>query len=123
MLRNDFYKAGPIEQDAPGVYSCQIRLNKEHAIFKGHFPELAVMPGVTMVQVVKETCEAILQRSLLMKSSKMIKFLSMVRPEEHPDLVVEVVIKNDDTSWDVSGLLKNGETTFFKIKGTFHAAN
>lgn len=123
MLKDDFYKAGPIEQGEPGVYSCHIQLNSEHVIFKGHFPEMAVMPGVTMVQVVKETCEAILQQRLQMKSSKMIKFLSMVRPEEHSDLVVEVKIKNDDSPWEVSGILKNSEITFFKIKGTFHATN
>lgn len=123
MLKDSFYKADPILDEGDGKYICTIYLNGGHPIFDGHFPEMKVMPGVTMVQIIKETCETVLEQSLKLQSSRMIKFLSMVLPEVDSKLFVEVTLKNEVAPWEVSGVLRNEEKVFFKMKGTFNANN
>ncbi|MCB0663421.1 MAG: hypothetical protein KDC24_11820 [Saprospiraceae bacterium] len=123
MLKDNFYKAESIEKKADRKYNRLIHLDIDHPIFGGHFPEMKVVPGVTMVQMVKETCEEILGQPLRMKESKMIKFLTMIRPEENASIDIELNFGNDAAPWEVSGQLSAGETVFFKIKGTFHAAS
>ena len=36
---------------------AEIALNENHSIFSGHFPDIPVLPGVTMMQMIKELLE------------------------------------------------------------------
>jgi len=53
---------------------AEIFINKEHEIFKGHFPNNPVMPGVCMIQIIKELTEKeikfSLSRTLLQKTKR-----------------------------------------------------
>ena len=52
MLK-DFYTLNTLQQIAANTYLCTLTLNAEHPIFKGHFPNNPVTPGVCMMQIVK----------------------------------------------------------------------
>lgn len=60
----------------------KLNLVKNHSIFKGHFPEQPVLPGVCMIQVNKELLEEHLKLPLMMNTSKQVKFLHVVNPLE-----------------------------------------
>ena len=53
MLINDFYNCHDIEAHE-NEYGCRIVFNAAHDIFKGHFPGQPVVPGVCMMEMVKE---------------------------------------------------------------------
>ena len=63
-LKNDFYTvketASPLENSVKGL----IELNAAHIIYKGHFPEMPVVPGVLQIQIIKELLEDHLNKKI-----------------------------------------------------------
>ena len=53
MLQGNFFTINHIHQDENSV-KASIELNPVHPIFEGHFPQTPVVPGVCMMQMVKE---------------------------------------------------------------------
>lgn len=92
MILNDFYSIESIQQKEEQLYDIVVLLNKNHEIFKGHFPGNPVTPGVCMIQIVKETAEQVLDKNLQMKTAKNIKFMEIINPEIHPKLRLELVL-------------------------------
>jgi 3-hydroxymyristoyl/3-hydroxydecanoyl-(acyl carrier protein) dehydratase len=54
MLLNSFYTLEAAPETTPTRVQATIRLNPDHAIFAGHFPGQPVVPGVCMLQIIKE---------------------------------------------------------------------
>ncbi|WP_299205643.1 3-hydroxyacyl-ACP dehydratase [Brumimicrobium sp.] len=95
MLLEGFYTLNKIEQLKDQEFEAFIHLNKDHDIFKGHFPGNPVTPGVCMLQILKEITAQIVEQKLVMKSSSNIKFMALINPEKTPDLRLNIVIKTD----------------------------
>ena len=56
ILLNEFYTILQ-RTPGPGVVKATISINKKHRILEGHFPGLPVVPGVCMLQIVRELME------------------------------------------------------------------
>lgn len=95
MLLQGFYTLNKVDKLDDGEYEAFIHLNKDHDIFKGHFPGNPVTPGVCMVQILKEITSQIVDKKLVMKSSSNIKFMALINPEKTPDLKLSISIKTD----------------------------
>jgi len=67
MLLHDFYKIISLEKTAESKYLAMILINEEHEVFQGHFPGNPIMPGVCMMQIIKELTEQI-QKALCLCS-------------------------------------------------------
>ena len=80
---------------------AEIFINKEHEIFKGHFPNNPVMPGVCMIQIIKELTEKALGQSLFMEKSNNIKFMALINPYKNQKLLLESTITKDQNTWKV----------------------
>ena len=61
MLIEGLYSTETFDKNEEGI-SAQIKLNPKHEIFKGHFPGKPIMPGVCMIQIIKELTERSLGR-------------------------------------------------------------
>ena len=106
-ILTDFYTLKSSEKTENGSFIANISLNKDHEIFKGHFPGNPVTPGVCMMQIVKELTEEFTGKKLFLKSASNVKFMAIINPEENPDLMLEFDI--NQTEEDIK--VKN--TTFF----------
>lgn len=100
MLLQGFYTLTKIEQLNAKEHDAFIHLNKDHEIFKGHFPDNPVTPGVCMIQILKEITAKIVNEKLVMKSSNNVKFMALINPEVNPDLKINIVI-NSETEGEV----------------------
>lgn len=119
MLYNDFYQTTEVHE-ADDVIQATIKLNADHAILKGHFPKMPVVPGVCMVQMLKEVTERQLQRKLVLRKAPVIKFLRVMQPAEHPVVKLEVTLKKtEESAIAVNGKFYFESVTFFKFKGHF----
>ncbi len=108
MLLKDFYKIISLEKNDSQKYLAIIFINKNHEVFKGHFPGNPIMPGVCMMQIIKELTEQITENTLMMQSLSNVKFMALINPEINPELRLELdIITTED------GLLKVKNTTFF----------
>ena len=108
MLLLDFYEIQKIEEIEKGKYHAFILLNKDHEIYKGHFPENPVLPGVCTMQIIKELTETIVQKPLILSRAVTVKFIAMINPELNPNLRLELNVETLD-----SGEVKVKNSTYF----------
>jgi 3-hydroxyacyl-[acyl-carrier-protein] dehydratase len=121
MLLNDFYTITKREH-LQGSVKASIQINKKHKIFEGHFPGHPVVPGVCMLQIVREVMEDKTGKSLRISSADMIKFLTIINPEENSEVDVSVIYTEEDNRFVLNATLFSGSTIFFKIKSTLQSA-
>lgn len=108
MLLKDFYTINSLENTADHKYLAVISINESHDVFKGHFPGNPIMPGVCMMQIIKEISEQITQSSLMMQSLSNVKFMALINPFVTPELRLELEVATTDEN-----LVKVKNTTYF----------
>jgi len=119
ILAGDFYTVVSTVNEADKIQAI-LKINPEHAIFGGHFPGQPVVPGVCMMQIVKELLESATSRSLRLHTGLDLKFLSVIDPGKNNAIHTETnysVLASGDIN--VTARLFYNETTFFKFKGVF----
>jgi 3-hydroxyacyl-[acyl-carrier-protein] dehydratase len=119
ILAGDFYTlVNPVMEDS--AIQAVIKINAGHDIFRGHFPGQPVVPGVCMMQIVKELLETATGRSLRLHTGLDLKFLSVIDPGKNSVIHTETnytVLASGDIN--VTARLFHNEITFFKFKGVF----
>ncbi len=119
MLVNDFFKYKVISKEDES-WICEIEVNADHDIYKGHFPGLPITPGVCQVQIVQEVISDVLDSKYSLKSARDIKFLNFIDPQKTPKLNLELTFKQkDEDSLSVSALMVNEGVNFLKMRSTF----
>jgi glycosyltransferase involved in cell wall biosynthesis/3-hydroxymyristoyl/3-hydroxydecanoyl-(acyl carrier protein) dehydratase len=119
MLLGDFYTYKIID-NKEGVITASIVINKEHSIFKGHFPTVPVVPGVCQVQIIKEILNAEYKNDLSLSAAREIKFLNLINPEINNELLLSISYEEiEGNIIKVSAQFYFEETYFLKMKAEF----
>lgn len=118
MLLNDFYTLEDVHIDADEI-TGKVFFNAEHEIFKGHFPNQPVVPGVCMIQMIKEIMEQNLDTKLQLTQGNQIKFLKLIDPKATPELSVLITWKKDDNQIITTAAFKDEEVNVLKFQGVF----
>ena len=108
MVLKDFYKVLSEEKTGDSKYTISILINEKHDVFKGHFPGNPIMPGVCMIQIIKELTESITKSTLIMQTLSNVKFMALINPEVNPELRLEL-----DVVTTAEDLVKVKNTTYF----------
>jgi len=115
ILLNDFYTI--ISRDASGgAVRAKISINRAHKIFDGHFPGLPIVPGVCMMQIIREIMEVTTERSLSIAGAENMKFLAVINPDQNHEVDVSITYTDDNGAVNVNASLFAGTVTFFKLK-------
>ena len=119
MLLKDFYSV--IEKNSLVENSCtwQIKLNPSHEVFEGHFPGNPITPGVSMIQIIKEISEELLNKKLFLELADNVKFMAIINPETDPVLDLEISIVEKEDKFKVKNTSRFGDTIALKFSGTF----
>ncbi|MBA5628788.1 3-hydroxyacyl-ACP dehydratase [Moheibacter sp. BDHS18] len=96
MLLNDFYTIQHSETLENGI-SVMVKINKAHEIFKGHFPNHPVTPGVCTMQIIKELSEKHLGKNLMLKTARNVKFMAIINPEENEDVRFDLSFETNES--------------------------
>lgn len=119
ILKDDLYTVSSLTEDNKTV-QASLELNSEHPIFEGHFPGQPVVPGVCMLQMIKEILETVTGKNLMLKQSDHIKFLSVINPAEAKPVQASVQFsEKENHELFVVASLSCEERTCFKLKGVF----
>jgi len=118
MLRDDFFTVLSIDTEGASVKAV-LELNPDHAIFKGHFPDMPVVPGVCMMQMVKEIAEISVGETLMLSKADSMKFLSVIDPGVNKVVKIGVSYKAKDAAIDVNASIATEERVCFKFRGIF----
>ena len=108
MVLKDFYKVLSEEKTSDSKYSITILVNEKHEIFKGHFPGNPIMPGVCMIQIIKELTEKITKETLMIQTLANVKFMALINPEKNSELRLDLDITTTEDN-----LVKVKNTTYF----------
>jgi len=118
FLLNDFYTVEKIQHEENKI-SATIALNQQHAIFKGHFEQMPVVPGVCQTQIIKELLQNEIQKEVTLTKGDNIKFTGMIVPTQHPKVNVELSYNKEENQYKIDAKLFFENTIFTKFKGTF----
>lgn len=118
MLIEGLYKVTSTENTTNGILA-KVHLNKDHEIFKGHFPGNPVMPGVCMIQIIKELTEEATAKNLFLSVSSNIKFMAIINPERNPDLQLIIDISQENGAVKVKNITSFEDTVALKLNATF----
>ena len=120
MLQGDFYTASNIAIEGNALKAL-LSLSVTHNIFAGHFPGHPVVPGVCMMQMVKEMLEQQIGRETILEKASTMKFLNMINPQVNSNVSIDVKHSvAEDGKINVDAQLYGESIVFFKFKGVFY---
>ena len=120
MLLNDFFKISSLKENIEGELIAEIKLNPDHKIYEGHFPENPVVPGVVSTQMINEVLSDYLKIKLMTSKARSIKFTSMISPKINPKLTFKIKFsKTEEEDFKVNAQITFEGTVFLKFNGTF----
>lgn len=119
MLLKDFYIVNKIETGLDNQYKVQVTLHSDHKIFRGHFPNNPVTPGVCMMQIIKELTENITQKELMLTKGNNIKFVAIINPFTDPVLDLDLTILFEDHEVKIKNSTFFGSTLALKLSATY----
>lgn len=92
-----------------------IELNPEHDVFKGHFPNNPVTPGVCMLQILKELTEQATNTNLFIKECSNVKFMALINPEVNAVLAITIDINQVEENFKIKASASFNETVALKV--------
>ena len=119
MLMNDFYTTDNMQQQE-NSFSCKIIFNAAHDIYKGHFPGQPVVPGVCMMEIVKELLQQQVGKILLLHNAGNIKFLQLITPDVQP--IVNISWKENENGYTANASFNLDTTALFKLNGNYEVS-
>ena len=119
FLLNDFYSIENQTRLSDDKISVTILFNANHPIFKGHFEQMPVVPGVCQTQLIKEILQEEIKKNLILSKGINIKFMAMIVPQQHSKACVEITFKKEIDTYSVDAKLFFDTIVFTKFKGEF----
>jgi 3-hydroxyacyl-[acyl-carrier-protein] dehydratase len=117
MLLDNFYF---IRSYDPADSSLKVTLEfiPAHPIFKGHFPAVPVVPGVCMMQIVRELFEKATSKTVRLTKVPLMKFLTLINPLQNPTVEMDLAYTTiDESNYQVTATILNKDVVYFKFKG------
>ena len=120
VLLDDFFEIRTLNINSQEL-EASITLNTIHPVFKGHFPGNPIVPGVTMIQILKELLSEEFRCSLFLSRIINAKFMAILNPKKTPNVLVKIKTKELEghKGWKVQGSISEAKTTYFKFTGEF----
>lgn len=117
-MLEDFYTVTKKLMTEKG-FDAKIVLNKEHLIYKAHFPGNPITPGVCILQICQELVAGHCGKPLYMTGAKNIKFLNVLNPLEHSEVVFTVEYNETEAGIKAMVNIHDEEKGFAKISAEY----
>lgn len=96
----------------PGAVRATLRVPAAHPLLAGHFPGEPIVPGVLLLDAVRQACERAAGRALVMVGIDDVRFTAPLLPEVSAALDAEAAVDDDG----------GPAGTGFVVAGTWRAA-
>ncbi|MEL7160095.1 MAG: hypothetical protein AAFN92_05000 [Bacteroidota bacterium] len=113
------------QQVSPAGGKFSLRLRADHPIYRGHFPDNPITPGVCSLEIIREIVamhfSGVLGPSTEVES---IKFLGFLNPLRTPEVNVELRISQlEQGIWRVRGMLGSDQGPAVKMVARYQGIN
>jgi 3-hydroxyacyl-[acyl-carrier-protein] dehydratase len=120
ILLENFYTILDKEVVSTEQITVKVELNPEHPVYKGHFPQVPVAPGVCLIQMIKEVLIQHQQKNMVMSDGDNIKFMALVNPKENKLFFIDYTLRFPSSeAIDVSAVIRWESVTYLKFKGKY----
>jgi len=117
MLLNDFFTINETVNSETEIWA-ELFINADHKIFEGHFPNQPIVPGVCMMQMIKEILEEVIGKSTNLLQAADMKFLAVINPIENNLIHASIKYATDESgAINIVASLFKDELVHFKFKG------
>ena len=116
MLQHNFFTVSALRYEENTV-NATLSINPSHHIFEGHFPDFPVVPGVCMMQMMREIMEEVLDKKTRIIKADHLKFLAVINPQENAVVDTVLTYKTlENGNIGVEAKLFKEATIFFKMR-------
>ncbi len=123
MLLNDFFTISDKVSSETEIWA-EIFINADHKIFDGHFPNQPVVPGVCMMQMIKEITEDVVGKQTNLVQASDMKFLAVINPLENNLIHASIKYATDESgAINVMASLFKDELVHFKFKAQLQVSS
>lgn len=115
ILKNNLYRISHENKDDK---SYRLDLIPDCMIYRAHFPEQPITPGVCIVQMASELLSELYSLTFELSSVSNAKYLAVINPQYTPELTYtfkKVVFDDEKTSVKVSVVVSHNDTVFTKL--------
>ena len=117
MLLNTLYTYEHLKGEDSTLLKFKVKIQANHKIFKGHFPNNPITPGVCQMQMVKEILSDHLGQSLFFNSISDMKFISMWVPNESEAVFIDISAEYFDKAYKIKAKIYTDTCVYFKLRG------
>lgn len=119
LLKDKYYKVMKENRlDAnTGVYL--LSLLPQADVYRGHFPQKPVCPGVCNIETIRECAEMLTGRDLAITTIRQCRLTAVASPQTCPlvDVTVQVARVEGTDTYNVIAKITDKETTYMELKG------
>lgn len=119
MLIPNLYTVKSTDKIDDNTIKFKIELNPNHEIFEGHFPNNPIMPGVCMIQIIKELTENFESKQLFLSKVSNVKFMAIINPFINPILDIDLSISRENDEIKVKNVSFFETTIALKFSAVF----
>ena len=115
ILKDNFYTINELEF-VENKIQASIKIDSNHSIFEGHFPNNPITPGVVEMEIVKEIVSEGIQKTLKMSKMSNCKFLAILNPLTSSEVNVKIdVLEHENNRIRISAQILDQQTVYLKI--------
>lgn len=116
-LKDNFFVIDSVEESNEN-FIYKIKFNISHEILKSHFPKHPIVPGVYMLQILKEIISEKNKNQYIISQIKTMKFINPINPIEDSNITISFKIDEVGNNFSVSANFQNENKTkiFSKTK-------
>jgi len=118
MLLKDFYSVIS-STELEGEFVTEVEINKDHDLYRGHFPDRPVTPGVILMQLFKEEAERRSNKKLQLVTATNVKFMAVVDPNVCEKLLLQSSIVSENGIFKLKGIAKQNDSISLKISASY----
>ena len=93
----------------------RVAFNAEHFIYKAHFPNNPITPGVCLIQMLVEIFEEWQDRKFAIRTLKNVKFTAPINPLEVPEANVLIEFSENENNFHLRATVEENDVVFTKI--------
>ncbi len=119
ILLNDFFTISDKVSSETEIWA-ELFINADHKIFEGHFPKQPVVPGVCMMQMIKEIYEEVTGNPTNLVQAAELKFLAVINPLENNLVHASIKIAAEENGMiNINASIFKDDLVHFKCKAKF----
>lgn len=107
-------------EDTENGFTARLLCNPAHPVYQAHFPKNPITPGACLLKTVGEVLQQKTGRPLYLKSSKNIKYLNVLVPEEGKEVRFEFSnIMETEDGCKIQLVIADENSVYSKMSLTF----